>query len=133
MIMEERTQEEIEWYMERFTGLVQKCQDEHQRSSKFPKETTVRVEKGRKYWKIMIDAHDERWREPMRGQRSTIFGFVRREDGAIFRAANLKAPETRTKCPIRGYIWEEDAGSTFSWTGINYDSRGLGQNYDMGT
>ena len=116
MIMEERTQEEIEWYMERFTGLVQKCQDEHERSSKFPKETTVRVEKGRKYWKIMVDAHDE-WS----GHRSTIFGFVRREDGAIFRAANLKAPETRTKNPIRGYIWEEDSGSTFSWTGINYD------------
>ena len=125
MIMEERTQEEIEWYMERFTGLIQKCQDEHQRSSKFPKETTVRVEKGRKYWKIITD---EVYRngfsgdDPARDEHSSrIFGFVRREDGAIFRAANYKAPETRTKNPIRGYIWEEDAGSTFSWTGINYD------------
>ena len=100
--MEERTPEELEWYMERFTTLIQKCQDEHQLSLKFPKETAVRVEKGRKYWKIFVDSHDE-WSGP----RSLIFGFVRRKDGAILRAANMKAPETRTKNPVRGYIWDE--------------------------
>ena len=115
-MLEERTPEELEWYMERFTTLIQKCQDEHQLSSKFPKETTVRVEKGRVYWKIFVDSHDE-WVGP----KSLIFGFVRRKDGAILRAADMKAPETRTKNPVRGYIWEEDAADTFSWTGINYD------------
>ena len=99
MIVEERTPEELEWYMERFTTLIQKCQDEHQLSLKFPKETTVRVEKGRVYWKIFVDTYDE-WS----GQRSQIFGFVRRKDGAIFRAATNKAPETRTKSAIRGYV-----------------------------
>jgi hypothetical protein len=118
MIMEERTQEEIEWYMERFTTLVQECQDNDCADSPHAPYRDVRVEKGRKYWKIMIDETD---RDDHRSTRTRVFGFVRREDGAILRAANLKAPETRTKNPVRGYIWEETAGSTFSWTGINYD------------
>ena len=116
IVMEERTQEELEWYMEHFASLIQICIDEHSSRLQYPYDVEIIVKKGRKYWKIMVDAHDE-WS----GHRSTIFGFVRREDGAILRAANLKTPETRTKNPIRGYIWEEDAGSTFSWTGINYD------------
>ena len=85
----------------------------------------VRAEKGRVYWKIFVDTHElatgfdlDYTKDII---RSNIFGFVRRKDGAILRAANMKAPEVRTKNPVRGYIWEEDAGSTFTWTGINYD------------
>ena len=118
IIMEERTQEELEWYMEHFTTLVQNCLDEHWKTLKYPYDTEVIVNKGRKYWKIMVEETRE---VDSRTNRTRIFGFVRREDGAILRAANMKAPETRTKNPIRGYIWEEDAGNTFSWTGINYD------------
>ncbi len=117
-MMEERTQEELEWYMERFKRLIQVHLNEHEKTQKYPDECTVVVKKGRKYWKIMVET-------PLRafftGRRTRIFGFVRREDGAILRAANMKAPEVRTKNPVRGYIWEEDAGSTFTWTGINYD------------
>ena len=116
--MEERTQEELEWYMEHFTGLIQDCFNEHEKTQKYPKEYTVVVKKGRKYWKILTETRS--WSDSAR-PRTTIFGFVRREDGAILRAANMKAPEVRTKNPVRGYIWEEDAGNTFSWTGINYD------------
>ena len=111
-----RPQEEIDWHFNRFVGLIQKTQDDEDRLSVRDERKQVRTEKGRVYWKIMIESHDE-WG----GSRERIFGFVRREDGAIFRAADMKAPETRTKNPIRGYIWEEDAGNTFSWTGINYD------------
>ncbi len=50
--MEERTPEELEWYMERFTALIQNCLDEHQKTLKYPNETAVGVKKGRKYWKI---------------------------------------------------------------------------------
>ena len=117
-MMEERTQEELEWYMERFKGLIQDHLDEHEKSQKYPKEYTVVVKKGRKYWKILTTSR-ARSRHVITNTR--IFGFVRREDGAILRAANMKAPEVRTKNPVRGYIWEETAGSTFSWTGINYD------------
>ena len=116
--MEGRTQEELEWYMERFTALIQDHLDEHEKSQKYPDECTVVVKKGRKYWKIMVETP---LRAGFTGRRTRIFGFVRREDGAILRAANMKAPEVRTKNPVRGYIWEEDAGSTFTWTGINYD------------
>ena len=117
--MEGRTQEELEWYMERFTALIQDHLDEHEKSQKYPDECTVVVKKGRKYWKILTETRSRaRYGEVA---RTTIFGFVRRKDGAILRAANMKAPEVRTKNPVRGYIWEEDAGSTFTWTGINYD------------
>ena len=117
-MMEERTQEELDWYMERFTGLIQDCFNEHEKTQKYPKEYTVVVKKGRKYWKILTTS---RARTPHGITNTRIFGFVRREDGAILRAASMKAPEVRTKNPVRGYIWEETAGSTFSWLGINYD------------
>ena len=116
--MEERTPEELEWYMERFTALVQECQDRANAGRPYAAYRDVRVEKGRKYWKILIDETD---RDDRYFTSTRIFGFVRRQDGAILRAANMKAPETRTKNPIRGYIWDEDAGNTFTWTGINYD------------
>ena len=118
IIMEERTQEELEWYMDYFASLIQICLDEHSSHLRYPYDAEVIVNKGRKYWKIMVEETRE---VDSRTNRTRIFGFVRREDGAILRAANMKAPETRTKNPIRGYIWEEDAGNTFSWTGINYD------------
>ena len=116
--MEERTQEELEWYMERFKGLIQDHLDEYEKTQKYPDEYTVVVKKGRKYWKIMVEETREGFGC---GNHKRIFGFVRREDGAILRAADMKAPETRTKNPVRGYIWDEDAADTFSWTGINYD------------
>ena len=124
-MMEERTQEELEWYMERFASLIQICLDENQKTLKHPYDTEVVVTKGRKYWKIMVEEDHSRdyphFKGKLSDQRTRIFGFVRREDGAILRAADMKAPETRTKNPVRGYIWEEDAADTFSWTGINYD------------
>ena len=116
--MEERTQEELEWYMGRFTTLIQECQDNDCDDRAFAPIREVRVEKGRKYWKIMIDEIE---RDDRRLTSVRVFGFVRRQDGAIFRAASFKAPETRTKNPIRGYVWEETAGSTFTWTGVSYD------------
>ena len=117
-MMEERTQEELEWYMERFKRLIQVHLNEHEKTQKYPDECTVVVKKGRKYWKILTTS---RARTPHGITNTRIFGFVRREDGAILRAASMKAPEVRTKNPVRGYIWEETAGSTFSWLGINYD------------
>jgi len=111
--MEERSQEEIEWHMERFIELIQKCQDSVHQDPRVA-DCTVVVKKGRKYWKILT----------VTCRTYCIFGFVRREDGAIFRAANMKAPETRTKNPIRGYIWEPNVEDTFTWTGIIYDQTG---------
>ena len=74
------------------------------------------IDKGRVYWKLVLENQND-----FGGHSRTVYGFVRRKDGAIFRAASFKAPETRTKNPIRGYVWEETAGSTFTWTGVSYD------------
>ena len=111
-----RPQEEIDWHFERFIGLIQKLQDDESRLSiQADGWPHVRAEKGRVYWKIFVDTYDE-WS----GQRSQIFGFVRRKDGAIFRAATYKAPETRTKSAIRGYVYDENLEEYFTKYGIVY-------------
>ena len=112
----DRPQEEIDWHFERFIGLIQKMQDEEsQLSIQAEGWPYVRVEKGRVYWKIFVDTQDE-WS----GRRSRIFGFVRRKDGAIFRAATYKAPETRTKSAIRGYVYDDHPEEYFGKYGIIY-------------
>ena len=110
-----RPQEEIDWHFNRFIGLIQKMQDDEDRLSVRDERKQVRIEKGRVYWKIFVDTYDE-WS----GQRSQIFGFVRRKDGAIFRAATYKAPETRTKSAIRGYVYDENPEEYFTRYGIIY-------------
>ena len=113
--MEERTKEEIDWYFNKFTELIQDMLTEKENLSVHRRDKRVRVQKGRVYWKIFVDQHDE-WS----GERSSIFGFVRRKDGAIFRARNLKTPETRTKSAIRGYIYDEHPENYFTEYGIVY-------------
>ena len=110
-----RPQEEIDWHFERFIGLIQKMQDDEDRLSVRDERKQVRIEKGRVYWKIMIDHYDQ-WSGPT----SRIFGFVRRKDGAIFRAATYKAPETRTKSAIRGYVHDDHPEEYFTKYGIIY-------------
>ena len=110
-----RPQEEIDWHFNRFVGLIQKMQDDEDRLSVRVERKQVRVEKGRVYWKILVDTYDE-WS----GQRSQIFGFVRRKDGAIFRAATWRAPETRTKTAIRGYVYDDHPEEYFTKYGIIY-------------
>ena len=112
---EQRPQEEINWHFERCIGLIQKIQDDEYRLSTRDERKQVRVEKGRVYWKIFVDNYDE-WS----GQKSNIFGFVRRKDGAIFRAATYKAPETRTKTAIRGYVYDDHPEEYCGKYGIIY-------------
>ena len=113
--LEQRPQEEINWHFDRFTGLIQKLQDDESSLSISDERKQVRVEKGRVYWKIWIDSYDQ-WSS----HSSSIFGFVRRKDGAIFRPATYKAPETRTKTAIRGYVYDEHPEEYFTRYGIVY-------------
>jgi hypothetical protein len=112
----DRPQEEIDWHFERFTELIQDMlyRDDNLSYGGYGG-SVVSVHKGRVYWKIMVDTHDE-WGST----RSKIFGFVRRKDGAIFRAATLKAPETRTKTAIRGYVYDDHPEEYFTKYGIIY-------------
>ena len=113
--MEQRPQEEIDWHFQRFLGLIQLGQDKKNDLSIKEDRKQVRAEKGRVYWKIWIDSYDQ-WSS----HSSRIFGFVRRKDGAIFRAATYKAPETRTKTAIRGYVYDEHPEEYFTQYGIIY-------------
>ena len=113
--LEQRSQEEIDWHFDRFTGLIQKLQDDESSLSVSDERKQVRVETGRVYWKIWVDSYDQ-WSS----HSSSIFGFVRRKDGAIFRAATYKAPETRTKTAIRGYVYDEHPEEYFTRYGIIY-------------
>ena len=113
--MEERTQEEIEWYFNKFINLIQKMIEEKESLAVQRSDKHVRVEKGRVYWRIFVDEYDE-WS----GQRSSIFGFVRRKDGAVLRAATYKAPETRTKSAVRRYVYDDHPQNYFTQFGIVY-------------
>ena len=94
----ERPQEEIDWYFERFTELIQRHQTIRADLSTMKIQYQVRTQKGRVYWKIFVDTYelatgfDHDYPDGL--IRTKIFGFVRRKDGAIFRAATYKAPET---------------------------------------
>jgi hypothetical protein len=75
---------------------------------------TIRVEKGRKYWKLISVA-------PHRtGDSSTVYAFIRRSDGAILRPASWKSPELRVKNPVHGYITDDHCLEWFSSAGVRY-------------
>jgi hypothetical protein len=112
----ERLEEEIEWYFDRFVQKIQQLQDT---STWWEQIVKVRVKKGRVYWRIWLDVFDG-FEAECEVDLQRIFAFVRRKDGAIFRAATFKAPETRTKTAIRGYVYDEDVEDYFTHYGITY-------------
>ena len=120
----DRLPEEIEWYFERFIETIKRTQEVRTELSPMNYRYTVRVEKGRVYWRILIDQYDLiPWSDEDLSEdpyRTSIFGFVRRKDGAILRAATLKAPETRTKTAVRGYVYDENVEDYFTDQGITY-------------
>jgi len=120
----DRLPEEIEWYFERFIETIKRTQEVRTELSPMNYRYTVRVEKGRVYWRILIDQYDLiPWSDEDLSEdpfRTCIFGFVRRKDGAILRAATLKAPETRTKTAVRGYVYDENVEDYFTDHGITY-------------
>jgi len=69
----------------------------------------IGVDYGRKYWRI--------WKG---GGQKSVYGFVRKEDGAIFKAATWKAPQTKTKTAIRGYVTDEFPLDYVTAYGVKY-------------
>ena len=70
----------------------------------------IGVDNGRKYWRI--------WKAD--GSSKSVFGFVRKDDGAILKAATWKAPQTKTKTAVRGYLTDEDRINTCTAYGVVY-------------
>ena len=76
----------------------------------------LEIEKrGRKYWKIIKTNRND-----FGGSSKTVYAFVRKSDGAVFRPATWSKPETRTKSAIRGHITDEWAEDYFTPYGVVY-------------
>ncbi len=71
---------------------------------------------GRAYWKILKGTDvPEAW---------TVWGFVRKSDGAIFMAASWKSPRTKGPSAIRGYVTDMSNGmDSVTAYGVRYAQR----------
>ena len=76
----------------------------------------LKIKKGRVYWKLILENQDS-----FGGVSKSVYGFIRRNDGAIYRAATWKQPETRTVKAIRGYVTDEHAEDYFTHHGVIYN------------
>lgn len=100
MQLEKRSHEEIEYAFETFVENVQQMVNEHfakNYANLQPPE--IGVYPGRTYWKIVSQSAPE-----FGGRQCSVFGFVRKSDGAIFKAATWKAPYVKGGSAIRGYV-----------------------------
>ena len=104
---------EIEFHFEAFVeGIKEKIAAHYANDFPTLKPNTIEVQPGRAYWKIVkTDGHN-------RGQ--SVYGFVRKADGAILKAATWKAPYTRGNNYVRGYVMEDDALAKTTPYGIVY-------------
>ena len=99
--------EEIEARFETFVEGVNEKVAKHY-AERFPTldpEHIVVSPNGRTYWKLI----KEKKENPASGQRF-VYGFVRKADGAIFKAAGWNAPFTKGPTAIRGYVTDESNG-----------------------
>ena len=94
-----------------FVGEIETLVHNHYKNN-FPSLTLpeIGVDNGSKYWRI--------WKAD--GSSKSVFGFVRKDDGAILKAATWKAPQTKTKTAVRGYLTDEDRINTCTAYGIVY-------------
>jgi len=101
------TQAEVEiayeMFVDKIQAMVNKYFEEHYSNLEAP---TIESASGRKYWKIIkTDNYNG-----MPDGSSSVFGFVRIGDGAIFKAASWSAPFTKGPSAIRGYVTDYSNG-----------------------
>jgi len=104
---------EIEFHFEAFIeGIKEKVAAHFANDFPTLKPCYIEVQPGSTYWKIVkVDGHNG-------GQ--SVFGFVRKADGAILKAAGWKAPYVRGNNYVRGYVMEDDAIAKATPYGIVY-------------
>ena len=107
--MKHYLQDEFETFVGEVRELVQNFHNKN-----FPTLHTpdVGFDNGRTYWRL--------WRDDGRGHGKSVYGFVRKDDGAIFRATGWKGPQTKTKSAIRGYLHDTDRLTYCNGYSINY-------------
>ncbi len=106
MQLVKRSPEEIEYAFNTFIEKIQVKLDEHW-TNNYANLTPpfVAVYPGRIYWKIVKEDPPDQF-----GQSASVYGFVRKSDGAIFKAASFKAPNTKGASAIRGYVNDSSNG-----------------------
>jgi len=116
-------QEDIELAFEYFVTSAQDIVDEYM-NNRFPMlpRPAVEVRPGKVYWKMVKvteqDGPNRPYSEPIKSEY--VYGFVRKSDGAIFKAASFKAPYTKGPSAVRGYVTDEWAKSTLTPHGVIY-------------
>ena len=95
------TQEEIDFGFEKLVeGVKAKIADHY--TTRFPTLTPeeIEIKEGSKYWKLVKYT-------PGKKYGTSVYGFVRKADGAILRAASWKAPALNH---ARGFVTDRDYG-----------------------
>jgi hypothetical protein len=80
----------------------------------------LEVKTGRTYYRLVRVRKHNDGNFFLGPEQYHTFAFVRKSDGAIFRAATRTKPETRTKSAIRGYVTDENPEQYFSHYGVLY-------------
>ena len=92
----DHSREEIEYAFETFVeGVQNKLNEYYEKTFENMKPPTVSVRGGSKYWKVVTDQD---------GNGYSVFGFVRKEDGAILKPASWRAPFVKGPSAVRGYV-----------------------------
>ena len=97
--------EEIEAKFETFVeGVKAKIANHYE--TQFPNLTPQEIKvirRGSVYWKLVKETPGQKY-------GTSVYGFVRKADGAIFKAATWKAPFTKGPTAIRGYVTDTSNG-----------------------
>ena len=112
------SEEEIELAFEYFATEAQRIVSEYMDTyfPTLPKEHIEVNDNGHVYWKLTRVSDSG----PHNSASRTVYAFVRKRDGAIFKAAAYRAPYTKGKSAIRGYVTDEWASSLITAHGVIY-------------
>ena len=116
--MTEHSEIEIEYAFETFLQKVQaKVNDYYAANYSMLTPPTITVHPGRVYWKVVKEEGEGL------GINCSVYGFVRKSDGAIFKAATWKAPNTKGASAIRGNVCDGSNGmDATTYCSIRYAS-----------
>jgi len=106
----EYTKLEIEFGLEQFIEKVNELINEYYKNN-FPNQEpkVIAIRGGRTYWKLATNGR--------------VYGFVRKSDGAILKAASWRAPYVKGNNYVRGYVTDSDFGvHTATPYGIRYQT-----------
>ena len=99
------SKEEIDYAFETFVeGIQNKLNEHYAQHLKNLTPPSVIVRGGSKYWKVVTGALNGD------GYCYSVFGFVRKEDGAILKPASWRAPFVKGPSAVRGYVTDSTNG-----------------------